>query len=83
MRFVHDLIDLYILILFAVMILSWFPVHDSRSGLGRVKLILARITEPVLRPIRSVLPRPNFGGVVIDFSVLVAIIILSVINSII
>jgi YggT family protein len=83
MRFVHDLIDLYILILFAVMILSWFPVHDSRSGLGRAKLILARITEPVLRPIRSVLPRPNFGGVVIDFSVLVAIIILSVINSII
>jgi YggT family protein len=83
MRFIHDLIDLYIVLLFAVMILSWFPVSDSRSGLGRAKYLLARVTEPVLRPIRSILPRPNFGGVVIDFSVLVAIIILSVINSII
>jgi YggT family protein len=83
MRFIHDLIDLYIVLLFAVMILSWFPVNDSRSGLGRAKYVLARVTEPVLRPIRSILPRPNFGGVVIDFSVLVAIIILSVINSII
>jgi YggT family protein len=81
MTLIHDLITLYILILVASALLSWFPTTNSSGGLATTKMILARLTEPVLRPLRSILPRPNFGGVGVDFSVLVAIIILTVLNN--
>jgi YggT family protein len=83
MRFIHDLINLYILILVAAALLSWFPTQNSSGGLASAKRVLARLTEPILRPLRAVLPRPSVGGVGIDFSVLVALIALEVINSII
>jgi YggT family protein len=83
MRFVHDLITLYIWILIITALLSWFPVQNSSGGLATTKLILARITEPVLRPLRAIIPRPSVGGVGVDFSVLAAVILLAVINTII
>jgi uncharacterized protein YggT (Ycf19 family) len=83
MRFVHDLITLYIWILIVTAFLSWIPIQNSQGGLSTTKRILAQLTEPVLRPLRAVLPRPSVGGVGIDFSVLVAVIVLVVINNII
>ena len=79
MTLVHDLISLYILVLFVTALLSWFPT-TTEGGLATAKHLLARITEPVLRPIRSVLPRPAYGAGV-DFSVFIAIIILYFINA--
>lgn len=83
MSLIHFLISIYILILFISAVLSWLPTTSSHGGLASFKLIMARLTEPVLRPIRSIMPRPNFGGVTIDFSVIVAIILLEVINRVI
>jgi YggT family protein len=83
MNLIHLLIYLYIWILIISALLSWFPTTDSSGGLATVKHALAVITEPVLRPLRQLLPRPRFGGVSIDFSVLVAIIVLTFINRII
>lgn len=83
MRLVHDLITIYILILIAAALLSWFPITNHDGGLAATRRVLARLTEPVLRPLRSMLPRPNLGGVGIDLSVLVAVVALSVINAII
>ena len=79
MILVHDLISLYILVLFVTALLSWFPT-TSEGGLATAKNVLARLTEPVLRPIRSILPRPAYGAGV-DFSVFIAIIILYIINA--
>ena len=45
--------------------------------------MLYGLTEPVLRPIRQILPRPRVGGIGIDFSVLVAIVLLEIINRVI
>ena len=81
MRFVHDLINLYIAILIVMMILSWFPAQNPQGGLAITKRILADITEPVLRPLRAILPRPRIGGVGFDFSPFIAVIILGIINS--
>ncbi len=81
MRFVHDLINLYIAILIVMMILSWFPAQTPQGGLAITKRILADVTEPVLRPLRAILPRPRIGGVGFDFSPFIAVIILGIINS--
>jgi uncharacterized protein YggT (Ycf19 family) len=83
MRFIQDILSLYILILFVTALLSWVPPTSAQGGLATTQRILARLTEPVLRPLRQILPRPRVGGAVIDLSVLVAIVALEIIKTII
>jgi YggT family protein len=80
MNIVHGLINLYIWVLIIAALLSWFPIANPSGGLAATRRVLGAITEPVLRPIRQILPRPRVGGVGIDFSVLVAVILLEVVN---
>lgn len=81
MTLLHNLIFLYIWILIISALLSWFPASSQSGGLGSVRHFLSILTEPVLRPIRSILPRPRVGAVAVDFSVLIAIVALELINS--
>jgi YggT family protein len=57
-------------------ILSWLVafnvINTSNRFIYTVGDVLFRLTEPMLRPIRNILP--NFGG--IDFSPLIAILVL-------
>ena len=76
-------LDLYIWILIAAAILSWlvaFNVVNSRNHfVAMVGDFLYRITEPVLRPLRNLLP--NLGG--LDLSPVVVILIIILIKDII
>ena len=83
MSLLHQLIQLYIFVLVITAVLSWFPANDPKSTLGQSKRVLAQLTEPLLRPIRSMMPRASAGGITIDFSIWIAIILLQVINSVI
>jgi len=71
---VDTLINLYIWILIAAAVLSWliaFNVVNTRNPLVHsIGDFLYRVTEPALRPIRSMLP--NLGG--IDISPVILII---------
>jgi len=80
---IKELIYIYIWVLIISALLSWFPTTSSSGGLATTKRVLAQITEPLLRPLRQIVPRPNIGGVGVDFSVLVAVILLTVISNII
>jgi YggT family protein len=74
--FISLLLTLYVYILVAAAVMSWlvaFNVVNPRNQfVAMVGEFLYRITEPVLRPIRNLLP--NLGG--IDISPLVVIIII-------
>ena len=83
MSLLHQLIQLYIFVLVITAVLSWFPANDPKRTLGQSKRVLAQLTEPLLRPIRSMMPRASAGGITIDFSIWIAIILLQVINSVI
>ena len=83
MGLIKELITIYILVLIISALLSWFPTTSSSGGLATTKRILAQMTEPLLRPLRQIVPRPNIGGVGVDFSVLVAVILLEIIVNII
>ena len=64
MRFVHDLITLYIWILIIIAAAELVPDDELPTvRLGEHQATLGRLTEPVLRPLRSILPRPHVGGV--------------------
>ena len=67
--------------LFVRIILTWFPT-DPWSGLGRFERALGRVTDPVLAPIRRVLPPLRVGGGGIDLSPIVALVALEVLVSI-
>lgn len=82
MSLIREIIQIYIYVLVISALLSWFPTTSSQGGLATTKRVLAQLTEPVLRPLRQIVPRPRIGGVPVDFSVLVAIIILGIISTI-
>jgi len=74
--FISFLLTLYIYILVAAAVMSWlvaFNVVNPRNQfVSIVGEFLYRVTEPVLRPIRNVLP--NLSG--IDISPVIVIIII-------
>jgi YggT family protein len=53
LRVISDLLGLYSVILFVRAILSWFPQIDPYNPIIR---FIHRITEPILAPIRAILP---------------------------
>ena len=71
-------LDLYIWLLIAAAVLSWlvaFNVVNARNQfVAMVGDFLYRITEPLLRPIRNMLP--SLGGIDVSPVVLILIIIL-------
>ena len=70
------LIDLYVLLIFGRILLSWFPI--SRGGaMETIYNLLYTVTEPVLGPLRRTIP--PLGA--IDLSPLVAIIGLQLLAS--
>ena len=77
------ILDLYVWILIAAAILSWlvaFNVVNSRNQfVAMIGDFLYRITEPVLRPLRNLLP--NLGG--LDLSPVVVILIIILLKDII
>jgi len=72
------ILDLYIWLLIAAAVLSWlvaFNVINSRNQfVAMVGDFLYRITEPLLRPIRNILP--SLGGIDLSPVVLILLIIL-------
>jgi YggT family protein len=72
------LLNLYIYLLVAAAILSWliaFNVVNTRNQfVSMVSDFLYRITEPVLRPIRSFMP--SLGGIDVSPVILILLIIL-------
>jgi YggT family protein len=73
---IYTVIDLFVWVLIAHVVLSWlvqFNIVNARNQfVYQVGNLLFRLTEPVLRPVRRILP--NLGG--IDISPVVVILLL-------
>jgi len=76
MSLIISLLNLFSFAIFARAILSFFPLSPS-SPMASVAHFLYRLTEPVLAPIRRVLP--PMGG--LDLSPLVVIIGIQILTS--
>ena len=57
-------------VLFPRALLSWFPTTPG-SALATVNHVLYRLSEPVLGPVRRILPPLQAGGMGIDLSFIV------------
>jgi YggT family protein len=63
-------LEAYLLVLMARIVLSWFPV-SSGGFLATINGLLFALTEPVLAPLRRILPPVRMGGMAMDLSPLV------------
>ena len=71
---IKQLIFLYEVIIIIRVIMSWVP----SSPTNRFTILIQEITEPVLRPVRNILPQ----GSTLDFSPLIVLISLHFIKTI-
>ena len=70
MSVICPLFQIYILCFMVRAILSWFPA-SGQGLMGTVNQFLYTVTEPVLRPVRSILPPVSMGGMGLDLSFIV------------
>lgn len=75
-RILYDLDQLYVLILVVYIVLSWFPASRSGGAMARTTNALARVTEPVLTPVRRLLPSVRMGGMGLDLSPIIVFVVL-------
>lgn len=83
LRFISSLLGIYVFVLIASAVFSWLyafgVVNPRNQAVGMIGQFLYAVTEPVLRPIRRMLP--NMGG--IDLSPVVVVLIIWFIQSVI
>lgn len=78
LRILAFVVEAFVVVLIVRALLSWFPVRPG-SALVPVQRALAAVTEPVLRPIRRILPPVRAGGMAIDLSILLVILVCEII----
>ena len=72
----------YLIIIFARIICSWFPIAPE-STLASIYAFLHTVTEPVLGPLRRVIPPMGRGGMGRDLSPLIVIFGITILRSVI
>jgi len=73
------LLQVYLLLLFVRIVLSWFPISGDSPMAGIYRALFA-VTEPVLAPLRRVLPPVQMGGVALDLSPIVLVLVISILT---
>jgi YggT family protein len=66
----------YSLIVFARVALEWVPVGETHP-VGRIRYYLRLVTQPLLGPLRALIPPVRLGSVAVDLSPLVLILALN------
>lgn len=77
MSIVCTILQLYIFVVLARVVLSWFPASGA-GPLTSIQRILHALTEPIMGPLRSILPPLRMGGMGLDLSPIALIILLQV-----
>ncbi len=81
MTIVCSLIQLYVLLLVVRVVMSWFPISPNGPA-ETVAGFLYMVTDPVLVPLRRLLPPVRMGAMALDLSPIVAFFGLTVLRGI-
>jgi YggT family protein len=77
---IATLLHWYVIIIIVRIFCTWIPASPY-SNFGKFVKILSRITDPVLNPLRRIIPPLRTGGMAIDLSPMILVVVLSVIAS--
>ena len=78
LQFVNILVNILLIAIVARALMSWFPMPSRESPFFIIRQIINQITDPIIEPIRRVMPRMGM----LDLSPMVAMILLIVIQRI-
>jgi YggT family protein len=70
-----SILDLYLLVMVLYAVLTWFPL-DPRSPISRLRFGLGRLVEPVVGPVRRLLPQTNLP---IDLAFIIVFLVIAII----
>lgn len=68
------LLQIWLLAVFVRIVLSWFPATEG-GALASVSGVLGAVTDPVLEPVRRLLPPVRMGGMGLDLSPMVVLLV--------
>lgn len=66
------LVQIYIIVIFARIVVSWFPVEPGTTFASIVGFLYT-VTEPVLGPVRRAVPALRMGGMGLDLSPIIVV----------
>ena len=72
--FLCTLGNLYLLAIFARIVVSWFPVQPGTTFASIVSFLYT-ITEPLLGPLRRAIPALRMGGMGLDLSPIIVVLL--------
>lgn len=75
------LLQVYWIVVIARIIMEWIPVSYDHP-LARLRAILRSLTEPILAPLRALIPPVRMGGMGLDLSPIVLLIVLSLLTGV-
>ncbi|MGZ4692816.1 MAG: YggT family protein [Acidimicrobiales bacterium] len=77
---IRIVLQIYLILLFGRIVLSWFPPPQG-GFMVSLQRFLFNVTEPVLAPLRAILPPVRMGGMALDLSPTVLILVIFVLLS--
>ncbi len=77
MNILCTIVNVYIFVIFGRIILSWFP--RSTGVLGTIGDVFYGLTEPVLGPVRRLMPMIAVGGMGLDLSPIIVLLVLQIV----
>ncbi|MBL1076588.1 YggT family protein [Nocardia sp. 2] len=77
-------VSVFILFMLARLVVDWIAAlsRDPAPWVGKVREVTYKVTEPVIAPVRRILPPVNFGSVGIDLAFTVVFIVALVLRAI-
>lgn len=78
-RLLCNFIQIYLIAIYARIILSFFPISPN-SALAPIFSFLYNVTEPVLGPIRRIMPPLSLGGMGFDLSPLIVLVVAQILK---
>ena len=81
MEIVCYALGIYLIALIARIVLSWFPM-SGEGFMASVQGLLFAVTEPVLAPLRAILPPVRLGAVALDLSPIIVFIGIQILLSV-
>jgi YggT family protein len=77
--FVFVLFTVYLICIIAYIIASWIPLPYNVT-LNRIQRFLYDVVDPYLRIFRRFIPQLNLGGLGLDLSPIIGIIVLTIVH---
>ena len=77
-QFINILVNILLIAIVARALMSWFPMPSQDSPFFVIRQMINQITDPIIEPIRRIMPSMGM----LDLSPMVAMILLIIIRSI-